>query len=110
MKMFIVCVCFEGVLLSHNGQQKLVLTDLEKQGLLHITNRTTSVVKETGSSLNRLFQDTGEAILWQAVRNFQRGTITAEMRGQNVSLQSFTDFAFHGQNDSKYKAMELLAV
>ena len=64
MKLLIVYLCCLMFVFSAEGQQKMVLTELAKQGLLSVYNRKIAVENDVNGPFIRVSQDKGEGIVW----------------------------------------------
>lgn len=82
--------------------QKLV-----KENGIDVYNRELTLINEEGHSGIRLSRDEGEGIAWIKGLEFSNGTITFDVRGEDLKQHSFVGIAFHGKDNDTFDAIYL---
>lgn len=75
-------------------------------GSASVVNRTATVEHDAGRVVLRLDERKDAGIVWLPIKDFQDGTIEADLRGRDLAQRSFVGLAFGGNRDG-YEAVYL---
>jgi hypothetical protein len=80
---------------------------LVKENGIEIYNRELRLINEEGHLGISLSKDEGEGIAWIKGLEFSNGTISFDVRGEDLKQHSFVGIAFHGKNNDTFDAIYL---
>ncbi|RFM28121.1 hypothetical protein [Deminuibacter soli] len=96
---FLLAIC------SHAQQQLFNLPALLASNRIEVVNRNAQVQTINQKEGVHLTEMPGSGIAWLRNVSFSEGTISVDIKGKNISQQSFVGIAFHGLSDSTYDAV-----
>jgi hypothetical protein len=82
------------------------LTALVSSGSARVMNRTATIEHEANRVVLRLDERPDAGIAWLPIKEFEEGTIEADVRGRDLAQRSFVGLAFGGNRDG-YEAVYL---
>lgn len=82
------------------------LSALVSNGSIHAVNRTATIEQEATRVVLRLDERPDAGIAWLPIKEFEEGTIEADVRGRDLAQRSFVGLAFGGSRDG-YEAVYL---
>lgn len=75
-------------------------------GSIRVVNRTATIEHDGGRVVLRLDEQKDAGIAWLPLKEFEEGTIEADVRGRDLAQRSFVGLAFGGNRDG-YEAVYL---
>ena len=82
------------------------LAAILSNGSAHVVNRTATIEHDAGRVVLRLDERKDAGIAWLPIKEFEEGTIEADVRGRDLAQRSFVGLAFGGNREG-YEAVYL---
>ena len=85
--------------------KKFDLVNLNKNGKLHVVNRTLSSFMDKRGNGVQFSEANGDGMAWLEGVDFANGSIEVDIKGKDVLQQSFVGVAFHGVDEKTLDAI-----